>query len=130
MFCPWATGGTRTFRHSSPPTWRPGCRRLPKVKLLGYYSDAYKLEFILPKFNMYRRILAKTLAEECVRGRGWPVDRALQAGKVILLDNPRRVFGRIESAPRRRFDLRGNERHVLGYGARVHRARESVKNPV
>jgi glucuronate isomerase len=68
---------------------------LPKVKLLGYYSDAYKLEFILPKFNMYRRILAETLAEECMRGRGWPLDRALQLGKLILLDNPRRVFGGI-----------------------------------
>jgi glucuronate isomerase len=66
---------------------------LPKVKLLGYYSDAYKLEFILPKFNMYRRILAETLAEECVRGRGWPLDRALQLGKLVLLDNPRRIFG-------------------------------------
>jgi glucuronate isomerase len=72
---------------------------LPKVKLLGYYSDAYKLEFILPKFNMYRRILAETLAEECVRGRGWPSDRALQIGKLALLDNPRRVFeGKLASS--------------------------------
>jgi glucuronate isomerase len=65
---------------------------LPKVKLLGYYSDAYKLEFILPKFNMYRRILAETLADECLRARGWPMDRALQLGRLVLLDNPRRVF--------------------------------------
>src|SRR5208282_4649706 len=72
---------------------------LPKVKLLGYYSDAYKLEFILPKFNMYRRILAETLAEECVRGRGWSVDRALQLGKVVLLDNPRRIFGQNRWSP-------------------------------
>jgi len=66
---------------------------LPKVKLLGYYSDAYKLEFILPKFNMYRRILAETLAETVVEGRGWSVDRALEVAKLILIDNPRRVFG-------------------------------------
>lgn len=72
---------------------RARIQALPKVKLLGYYSDAYKLEFILPKFNMYRRILAETLAEECVRGRGWTAERALQLGKLILLDNPRRVFG-------------------------------------
>ena len=72
---------------------------LPKVKLLGYYSDAYKLEFILPKFNMYRRILAETLAEECIRGRGWSVDRALQLGKIVLLDNPRRIFERNRSSP-------------------------------
>ena len=37
---------------------------VPKVKLVGYYSDAYKLEFVLPKFNMYRRILAEILADE------------------------------------------------------------------
>jgi len=66
---------------------------LPKVKLLGYYSDAYKLEFILPKFNMYRRLLAETLADEAVAGRGWTVEQALDVAKLILIDNPRRVFG-------------------------------------
>jgi glucuronate isomerase len=71
---------------------------LPQVKLIGYYSDAYKLEFVLPKFNMYRRILAGVLAEDCVRARGWSIDRAMQLGKVILLDNPRRIFGRIPSS--------------------------------
>ena len=57
---------------------RARVQALPKTKLLGYYSDAYKLEFIAPKFNMYRRILADVLAEEAVRGRGWPVERALE----------------------------------------------------
>ena len=36
---------------------------VPKMKLIGYYSDAYKLEFVLPKFNMYRRMLARVLAD-------------------------------------------------------------------
>ncbi len=76
---------------------RARIQALPKVKILGYYSDAYKLEFILPKFNMYRRVLAEALAEECVRGRGWPPERALQLARAVLLDNPRRVFGRIAS---------------------------------
>lgn len=67
---------------------------LPRVKLLGYYSDAYKLEFILPKFNMYRRLLAETLAEECLRLRGWSSAAALELARAILLDNPRRVFER------------------------------------
>ncbi|AMV38024.1 glucuronate isomerase [Planctomyces sp. SH-PL62] len=65
---------------------------VPKVKLLGYYSDAYKLEFILPKFNMYRRILAETLAEEGIAGRGWSSERAIEVAKLVLVDNPRRVF--------------------------------------
>ena len=67
---------------------------LPKVKLLGYYSDAYKLEFILPKFNMYRRILADVLSEEVIGGRRWSVEEALQLAKLILIDNPKRIFGR------------------------------------
>jgi glucuronate isomerase len=65
---------------------------IPKTKPVGYYSDAYKLEFVLPKFNMFRRILAETLAEDFVKGRGWSEDRALELAQLILLDNPRRIF--------------------------------------
>ena len=73
---------------------------LPKVKLLGYYSDAYKLEFILPKFNMYRRILAETLAEECVRGRGWsagPRPSAWQSSSCLTI--PEEYLERNRSSP-------------------------------
>src|SRR5436305_14460398 len=38
-----------------------------KTKQLGYYSDAYKLEFVLPKYNMYRRVLARVPAEDFVQ---------------------------------------------------------------
>ena len=75
---------------------RARVQALPKVKLLGYYSDAYRLEFIAPKFNMYRRILADVLAEEAIAGRGWSVDQALQLARLVLLDNPKRVFGAVE----------------------------------
>jgi glucuronate isomerase len=64
----------------------------PKTKLVGYYSDAYKLEFVLPKFNMYRRVLAETLADDAMRGRGWNREQALEVARHILLDNPRRIF--------------------------------------
>ncbi|MHB1558939.1 MAG: glucuronate isomerase [Isosphaeraceae bacterium] len=77
---------------------RARIQALPKVKLLGYYSDAYKLEFILPKFNMYRRVLAGVLADEAIRGRGWTVEQALEVARLILLENPRRVFGRGDEA--------------------------------
>src|SRR5262249_58588079 len=40
---------------------RARLQAVPKTKQIGYYSDAYKLEFALPKFNMYRRILAQIL---------------------------------------------------------------------
>ncbi len=72
---------------------RARLQALPATKLLGYYSDAYKLEFILPKFTMYRAILAESLAEECVRGRGWSTPRALELAQLVLWDNPRRLFG-------------------------------------
>lgn len=67
---------------------------VPKTKLVGYYSDAYKLEFILPKVNMYRRLLAEYLAEDCIRTRGWTEDRALELARLVLLENPRRIFAR------------------------------------
>jgi glucuronate isomerase len=80
------------------PDLRARLQGVPKVKQVGYYSDAYKLEFILPKFNMYRRILAETLAVDGIRGRGWSVDRALEFAKLVLIENPKRIFGR--SSPR------------------------------
>ncbi len=79
---------------------RARLQAVPKVKLVGYYSDAYKLEFILPKFNMYRKVLAETLAEDGMRGRGWPLEKALEVARVVLLDNPRRIFGRPEAKSR------------------------------
>jgi glucuronate isomerase len=71
---------------------RARLQAVPKVKQVGYYSDAYKLEFILPKFNMYRRVLAQTLADDAIGDRGWSVDRALELARNVLLDNPRRIF--------------------------------------
>jgi glucuronate isomerase len=67
---------------------------VPKVKIVGYYSDAYKLEFVLPKFNMFRRVLAETLAEDAIGARGWSVERALELAKLVLLENPRKIFAR------------------------------------
>lgn len=65
---------------------------VPSTKQIGYYSDMYKLEFALPKFNMYRRILAKILAERFVVDRGWTEDRALKLGRRVLKDNAEAIF--------------------------------------
>jgi glucuronate isomerase len=78
---------------------RARLQAVPKVKLVGYYSDAYKLEFILPKFNMFRKILSEVLADEAIRGRGWPVDRALELARLVLLENPRKLFERRATDP-------------------------------
>ena len=65
---------------------------VPGSSQVGYYSDAYRLEFVLPKFNMYRRVFAEVLATEMVRGRGWSSERALGLARGVLLENPRRIF--------------------------------------
>ena len=65
---------------------------VPHTKQVGYYSDMYKLEFGLPKFAMYKRILAKVLAERFVIDRGWPEERAVALGRQVLRGNVERIF--------------------------------------
>ncbi len=72
---------------------RSRLQAVPQTKQIGYYSDMYKLEFALPKFGMYRRTLAKVLAEDFVIARGWSEDKAVQLGKTTLRDNVQRIFG-------------------------------------
>lgn len=65
---------------------------VPKTKQLGYYSDMYKLEFALPKYNMYRRILARILANEYIRPRIYTMSQALELARLLLRNNARRIF--------------------------------------
>ena len=65
---------------------------VPKTKQIGYYRDAYKLEFVLPKYAMYRRILAKVLADEFVRPGVLSETDAVALGTRLLRDNVREVF--------------------------------------
>ena len=66
---------------------------VPRTKQIGYYSDMYKLEFALPKFAMYKRILAKILAERYVIDRGWTEEQAVDFGRQVLRGNVETVFG-------------------------------------
>lgn len=65
---------------------------VPKTKLIGYYSDAYKLEFVLPKYAMYRRVLANVLADEFVRPGVLSEADAVALGTRLLRDNVREIF--------------------------------------
>jgi glucuronate isomerase len=65
---------------------------VPRTKQIGYYSDMYKLEFALPKFAMYKRIMAGILAERFVIDRGWSEERAIGLGHQVLDDNVRSIF--------------------------------------
>jgi len=71
---------------------------VPKTKLIGYYSDMYKLEFGLSKFNMYRRILAQALARDFVQAGLGTEEDAVHIARLMLRDNPARIFNLNESA--------------------------------
>jgi len=71
---------------------RARLQAVPKIKQIGYYSDAYKLEFVLPKFNMYRRILAQILADDFIRPRLATEAQAMELARLLLRDNARRIF--------------------------------------
>ncbi|MFG0333576.1 MAG: glucuronate isomerase [Maioricimonas sp. JB049] len=84
--------------YSNIPTYieqdtRSRLEAVPRNKQIGYYSDMYKLEFALPKFRMYRRVLAGVLASDFVQGRGWSESRAIQFGQQLLRGNVERIFG-------------------------------------
>jgi glucuronate isomerase len=72
---------------------RARLQAVPKTKQLGYYSDMYKLEFALPKYNMYRRILAQVLADDYIRPRLYTEAQAMELARLLLRDNARRIFG-------------------------------------
>jgi glucuronate isomerase len=83
--------------YSNTPSWiaRDLAARLeaiPANKQIGYYSDMYKLEFALPKFAMYKRLLARQLAEQFVMDRRWPEERAVALGHQVLRGNVESVF--------------------------------------
>lgn len=71
---------------------RARVQAVPRTKQIGYYSDAYKLEFIQPKFAMYKRVLAGVLFEEFVVGRGWSEERTVNLGRAILRGNVEQIF--------------------------------------
>lgn len=65
---------------------------IPRTKQIGYYSDMYKMEFALPKFAMYKRILAKVLSERFVIDRNWSEEKAIELGLQVLRGNVETIF--------------------------------------
>ncbi|XZE43308.1 glucuronate isomerase [Pirellulaceae bacterium SH467] len=84
----WYSNTPNYIRHDL----RGRIEAIPRNKQIGYYSDAYKLEFILPKFRMYKRLLAETLASEYCVGRGWNEAKAIELGRQILRGNVETIF--------------------------------------
>jgi glucuronate isomerase len=67
---------------------------VPQTKQIAYYSDAYKLEFVWPKFDMYRHILSGILTDHFVKGNGWSEERAIELGRQVLRSNVDEIFPR------------------------------------
>ena len=83
--------------YSNIPTYieqdtRARLQAVPRNKQIGYYSDMYKLEFAWPKFTMYRRCLARVLAQDFVIAHKWSEDDALSLGRQILRGNVESIF--------------------------------------
>jgi glucuronate isomerase len=97
----WIFPNVYCFGHwwySNVPTFidrdaRARLQAVPKTKQVAWYSDVYKLEFALPKCNMYRRVLARILAEDFVLARRWSEERAAQLGRQVMRGNVEAVFG-------------------------------------
>lgn len=72
---------------------------VPLPKLIGYYSDAYYLEFVAPKFRMFKFELTLALAERIERSQLHPnmapltIDGALEIATAVLESNIERIFG-------------------------------------
>ncbi len=83
--------------YSNIPAYiEPDCRArlqaVPRSKQIGYYSDMYKLEFGWPKFQMYRRILARVLTQDYVIDRRWSETEAVALGRQVLRGNVETIF--------------------------------------
>ena len=85
----WWYSNTPSFIHRDA---QARLEAVPSTKQIGYYSDAYKLEFVWPKFDMYRRVLANVLAEHFVGMNRWSEERAIELGYKVLRGNVEEIF--------------------------------------
>ncbi|WP_146598518.1 glucuronate isomerase [Novipirellula aureliae] len=96
----WWYSNTPSFIHRDA---QARLEAVPANKQIGYYSDAYKLEFVWPKFDMYRRVLSNVLADHFVGMNGWSEERAIELGHRVLRGNVEEIFLK-QSASKMTFD--------------------------
>lgn len=65
---------------------------IPRNKIIGYFSDAPKLEFILPKFKMYKTSLARVLARDFIGDQKWSEEKVVDLAVDVLYRNVKKVF--------------------------------------
>jgi len=65
---------------------------LPTNKQIGFFSDAYCIEWTYAKAIIVRRQLARVLAEKIDQGQ-YSVDEALGIAEAILYHSPQQILG-------------------------------------
>lgn len=65
---------------------------IPRNKIIGYFSEAPTLEFVHPKFKMFKTSLARVLARDFVVDKGWSHEKAIDLARDILLNNIKNIF--------------------------------------
>jgi hypothetical protein len=71
---------------------------LPANKQVGFFSDAYCVEWAYAKAVLVRKQLAAVLAEKVAQGQ-YTRDDALAVARAVLYDSPRSLLGMV---PRQR----------------------------
>ena len=69
------------------------------LRTLQEYGQSVWLDFVSREL-LKSGGLGRLVAEDGIRGRGWSAEHALDVARVVLLENPRRIFGRPEAKSR------------------------------
>jgi glucuronate isomerase len=71
---------------------------LPVNKQVGFFSDAYCVEWVYGKLILVRKQMARVLADKVKQGQ-YTRDDALAVAKAILYDSPQSLLGMVPKAP-------------------------------
>ena len=70
---------------------------VPVNKLVGFFSDAYCVEWAYGKARMVQRQMARVLAEKIEQGQ-YTRDDALSIAQTILYETPQKLLGMVPAA--------------------------------
>ncbi len=70
---------------------------LPACKQVGFFSDAYCLEWVYAKLRIVRHLLAQVLAQKVWQGQ-YTRDDAISVARAILYESPQTLLGMVSAA--------------------------------
>jgi glucuronate isomerase len=65
---------------------------IPSSKIIAFFSDAYHIEWCLPKLKLVKQIFGEVLIDRVSRGM-YDIDTALSIIPVIFYDAPKEIYG-------------------------------------